>query len=255
MISYLLKSSELSTLFRFVSADFFKVVPVSDLLMLSGKLRKNSSDSAHFEQYTLAFQQKLEGAGIPVRLEKGQSSEAPSAQSSLQLGQGVLALYFFQIYSESRWILDFRGSAFAAKPSGLIWSPQPFYWDATQGFCQGVRDLYSGFYDGDSVLFSQALEALDLAPARAAFEKHVGEGDQTSVRFELKAFQRTFAEVFDACRSARSRIPAEFAVLGVLLLTLYENLERSGDSYDVREAFRAGKSAALRLNAARGGSP
>ena len=62
------------------------------------------------------------------------------------------------------------------------------------------------------------------------------------MQFKLADFQKTFANIFEACSKDGVTLRPEFFILGILLLGLYEYLESSGESYDVRKAFFAAHS-------------
>ncbi len=247
MLGYLLKTSDLATLFRFVSADFFKVVPVGDLLSLGTQLRRHADDHAAFAAACAGLDAHLVGANLTLRVTDTKRSGGASGESGMRAATAALDLFFFQILTSETWLLDFRASAFAAPEADVVtWSPQALWWSPSPAFRDGTRELYAGFYTGDAPRFDAALATLGLAAAKKPLEAHFGLGDQRAVRFELKTFQGTFAAVFEACRRAGTSIPPEFAVLGVMLLTLYENLEQHGLVFDVRAAFDRGFAAAGR---------
>ncbi len=163
-----------------------------------------------------------------------QYSEALHAASC---GEAALSLFFAQILHRDVWVLDFRSDSFNGDGGKWTWAPRPFYFGFSSEFLKGIRCLYRGFYLGDDALFTEALESLQLSEAGESLRKHFGQGDQTSVSFSLKVFQNTFAEVFDACARAKIKLHPEFFVLGIALLSLYENLENSGERFDVRRCF------------------
>jgi hypothetical protein len=231
MLSYLLRSSELSALTAFVSPQFFKVVPMGELLSIARTLTENARNSER-------WQAVARSANISVSTGSGEKRLHPDH------GAEILELYFLQLFKSATWILDFRASAFAVAGTSVHWQPKPFYWEASEDFRRGILSLYAGFYEDRPEEFKEALRILKLSPAEAAFREHFGLGDQRAVRFELASFQKTFAEVFQACATAEARIPGEFAVLGILLLTLYECLEGLGGLYDVRGAYERAKARA-----------
>lgn len=250
MLAYLLKTSDLATLFRFVSADFFKVVPVSDLLALGTQLRRHADDHAAFTAACAALDARLGAGGLALRVTDTKNGNGAPGESGVAAATAALDLFFFQIFSSDTWLLDFRAAAFSAPVSGAItWSPQALWWSPSPAFREGTRELYAGFYSGDAPRFDAALATLGLAAAKKPLEDHFGLGDQRAVRFELKTFQGTFAAVFEACRRAGTSIHPEFAVLGIMLLTLYENLEQHGLVFDVRAAFDRAAAAAARAKA------
>jgi hypothetical protein len=116
-------------------------------------------------------------------------------------------------------------------------------WDPE--FLAAVRDLYGGYYLGETARFDAAIDRLSLQPARDVFLSHFGGGDQREVRFERSTFVHTFHDAFIACRdasaapggAARAPLHGNFLALGLYLATLYEHLERLGLEFDVRAAY------------------
>jgi len=230
MIQYLLGKSDFSALLSLVSKDFLKVVPLPATLGLIGKLTSNSQSSEKWEQTRSDLQTRLE-----VPIENASTSDIPFAPLTREEGQEVLRLYFLQILKSDTWILDFRRQSFRSAP--FRWVPSPYFLDTSGEYAESIRNLYAGFYGEDEARFSQSLEVLNLTPARKALEEHFGIHSQTAIRFELQKFQMTFANIFRLCAEAERKLHPEFAVLGILLLTLYENLEPSGETFDVRGAY------------------
>jgi hypothetical protein len=250
MLAYLLKTTDLAALFRFVSADFFKVVPVGDLLALAKELRRHGDDRATFGAACAALDARLVVGGLGPRVSADTERRGAEGEAGTRAAEAALDLFFFQIFSSETWVLDFRAAAFGAPESGAVtWSPQALWWAPSPAFREGTRELYAGFYSGDAPRFDAALGTLGLRAAKQPLEDHFGLGDQRAVRFELRTFQHTFASVFEACRRAGTSIPPEFAVLGIELLTLYEHLEQRGGVFDVRAAFDRAHAAASRAKA------
>lgn len=218
MLQYLLKNSELSGLFRFLSPNFIQVASPLELLGLAKQLKRNRDDAERWR--------------------------AVRGYRNLPLHPtDALTRFFHQILSRDTWILDFRSEAFRARPDGsLDWDPKPYYHAISPKFLAGIRDLYSGFYLQDDARFDRALAALGLTAAGGAIRTHLGEGDPRATRFELRRFQATFAAVFDACARERIRLHPDFFLLGIALLGLYENLERDDRAYDVSASFEAARS-------------
>lgn len=68
------------------------------------------------------------------------------------------------------------------------------------------------------------------------------------MKFKLKDFRDSFHEIFLSCKNARTTLHPNFFALGLLLSSLYENLESLGVAFNVREIF-------LETLKARGESP
>jgi len=240
MIQYLLGKSDFSALFSLVSKDFLKVVPLPSTLALIGRLTSNSQNPEKWEQTKTELQTRLE-----VLIENAPAEALNLPPLSHEEGQEVLKLYFLQILTSDTWILDFRRQSFQTAP--FRWVPSPYFLNTTHEYAESIRNLYAGFYDEDEDRFTHSLQVLNLTPARKALEEHFGIHSQSAIRFELQKFQSTFANIFRLCAEAESRLHPEFAVLGILLLTLYENLEPSGEAFDVRGAYREASAQARKL--------
>jgi hypothetical protein len=171
-------------------------------------------------------------------------------------GALILELYFRQILETETWILDLRSSRFsvpvdASRPN-LTWTPGPYAIRLPKVFVQSVRDLYIGFYLGQPDRFDQALKSLGVFSAKSILQAHFGVEDQKAIRFNLAEFERVFADVFSSCAKAGDKIAPEFAALGMILLTLYENLGSTPFTYDVRETFmKAYRASQLQTDEAR----
>jgi hypothetical protein len=138
MIQYLLGKSDISSLFRLVSADFLKVVPLPATLSLIGKLTANSQASEEWEQTKSKLKKTL---GISIATPAADPAAPPLTQAE---GQEVLTLYFLQILSSDTWILDFRRQSFQRDP--WSWTPQAYYLETSPIYAAAIRNLYAGFY-------------------------------------------------------------------------------------------------------------
>jgi hypothetical protein len=227
MLKYLFANSELKGLLEFVSPQFWSVAQPLHLFSVANRLAQNRKDGERWGQLS----QRLlnpEG-GLPV----------DRAGDAAHVGRAVLEHFFRQILESSTWILDFRPDAFPCwKESSLVWAPQVWFFDVSPEFAEGIRGVYRGFYGDDDALFQGSLQALGLEAATEAFRAHFGASDQSAVEFRLKTFQATFGKVFEACAGAGVKLHPDFFVLGICLLTLYENLESLNAPLDVRGAFQ-----------------
>ena len=236
LLDYLVRKSDFSTLLKFVSPNFFKVVSPKTVLILVNKLRANQGDKKAWQDICKSHATFLEKHKIGVIL-KPQGLEADHKNI---IGDNALRLFFLQILGQRKWIIDFRKKSFSEGDENLlIWTPSPLYYELPETFLKNVRGLYCGYYLGDEPLFNQALEEMDLLSIKSTFIKHFGPEDQESVQFKLAHFQKTFADIFEACSKNGICLKPEFFILGILLLGLYEYLESSEKSYDVRKAFFA----------------
>lgn len=230
ILPYLLKNSDLSGLLRFVTPNFLKVVPLSVLLKLGARLKQNQADHVAWESLHAHSSASMSAAGLDI-----------PGTSSRNFGEVVLTLFFHQILTEETWILDFRAAAFSAQHakglSNLNWQPEAYYYQFPTDFVKDIRSLYCGFYLSNEKRFEDSLRGLGLFPAKQSLKKHFGEGDQSQVEFKLKTFQSTFADVFETCAREKIQLRPEFFVLGLMLIGLYESLERVGLPLDARSCF------------------
>lgn len=234
MFEALLKNSDFSALFKLVSPNFFKVVPVPQLLGVAGKILANTRAFSLEHPEIAPGTELLKRAGYSVQ----RTAADETAPIDITQQPRVLELYFLQIALCDTWLLDFRGSSFRATTAEpLVWQPGPYFLTLTPGFRDAVRSLYEGFYLDQPEQFEGALRALGVLSAKQVFIDHFGLEDQTQVRFKLAEFEQTFAKVFQACAKSGEKISPEFTALGVLLLTLYENLQATDQAFNVREAF------------------
>jgi hypothetical protein len=234
MFESLLKNSDFSALFKLVSPNFFKVVPVPQLLGVAGKILANSRSFSPEQPELARSIGLLTRAGFPVQT----SPTGELTPIDITSRFSVLELYFLQIALCDTWLLDFRGTSFRSTAENpLVWQPGPYFLTLTPVFRDAVRALYEGFYLDRPEQFEGALRNLGVLSAKQVFLDHFGMDDQTQVRFNLAEFEQTFAKVFQACAKSGEKISPEFTALGVLLLTLYENLQVTDQAYNVREAF------------------
>lgn len=223
ILPYLLTNLDFAAMFRLISPNFFKVVSPTVMFKIAGQLKNNYSDTHAWEE---------------LRLRTLSSIQKAELATNRQPGELALQLFFYQILSQDTWILDFRAEAFnQGKDKMLSWNPKPLYYKISPGFLQGVRELYRGFYGEDDALFDSALASLGLLAAKNCLKNHFGQGDQTSVNFKLQTFQNTFTEVFSVCKREGIHLQPEFFVLGLMLLTLYQNLESRGEPQNARQCF------------------
>ena len=247
MLEMLVRNSDFAALSKLISPSFFKVVPVPQLIGVGGRILANTRTFSAEQPELQKSRDLLSQAGWSISFER----TATRPELTTPIASQVLELYFLQISLCDTWLLDFRSSSFhAASGKPLIWSPGPYFLRLSSEFLASVRNLYAGFYLGDSAKFQKALEGLGVSAARSVLEEHFGLEGQSHVQFKLAEFEQTFAKVFQACAKGGERIAPEFTALGILLLTLYENLESTGEAFDVRGAFLKAQEKATHLQKA-----
>ncbi len=228
MIQTLLKSlrgTDWEILTGFVSPAFFDVVPTIGMARAFRRIIYDYVNCSEFEK--------------SLRKAKKSLFEIPSCLHKDSAGRGrvVLELYFRQIFKFDSAVLDLRSSAFEFRADKVEWKPKPLFYHWDTEFIVAVRKMYRGFYRNDVSEYTAGLEALDLGHAHDAFKSHFGLGDQSSVRFTLLEFKKSFQSIFESCKKNKTRLHPDFFALGVYLLCLYENLESLDVPLDVRGAF------------------
>ena len=240
ILDYLIKKSDLSTVLKFVSPNLFKVVSPKGVLQMANALIKNQKEQKVWEAVSMGHDSQLAGLSLGVRFKQGVSLKngkvLPGADDELKIN--ALKLFFWQILNQKTWIIDFREKSFSSGEEPILyWHPSALYYQPSEEFLQSIRDLYCGYFLQDHKMFDQALNSLNLLGMKTTFLRHFGPEDQTRVYFKLADFQRTFAEIFETCSLNKISLKSEFLILGILLLGLYEFLEASKKSFDVRSAF------------------
>lgn len=243
MLKDLLKNTELSQLLDLVSPAFWQVVPPGEVWRAGRQLVANYRAGAEFQQVRsrLAAIAGPQGVALVEQLsDRRVALSTISPEQRRSCGSSILGLYFAQLFDAEMAVLDLRPERFAAVASAdqwdLQWSPRPYYFRWPPEFLDGLRGLYRGFYRQDWKLFDQALEQLNLSPAREAFLRQFGE-DQHAVQFRTSHLVDSLHESFVACRIARRKLSGAFLALGFYLTTLYTALESLDVALDVRAIF------------------
>jgi hypothetical protein len=247
MIDYLfknLKGTDWELLTDFVSPVFFEVVPTLGMAKVFGSILKDYSSAKEFKNVKTAAAKTLEArvntrTGKPLQLVDKLSAKTHIHNLSLEdrqeYGSMVLKIYFSQLFADQKTILDLRSSAF----NGMMeWAPKPVFYGWSPEFKEGLQKLYSGFYQGNDLLFKAGLEKLNLSHAESVIHGHFGQGNQDAVTFSLDHFKQSLHAVFMSCKNNKTRLHPDFFGLGVYLLCLYENLEGLNCPLDVRLAFK-----------------
>jgi hypothetical protein len=221
-------------LLKLVSPSFFDVLPSSALRTEAGILMRSARDREAQSKMLQAREPVLDRLGW----ERADSARG-QAEPDEAFGQDLLTLYFTQLLAFDDAVLDLRAQAFERSGDAVRWAPRLLHVAWEPEFIAEIRNLYRGFYEDDEALFENALEALGMPGTGDLFRAHFGE-DQHAVEFDLQKFQHTFHLIFERCKTDGLKLHHNFISFGVYLGTLYENLDRSGRSFDVhRVYFRA----------------
>ena len=173
--------------------------------------------------------------------------EVLQEMSDKEFGEKVLEFFFTQIFAGQSMFLDLRKDNFQRKGQVIQFIPNGLHYTFSREFIEGLRKLYVGFYLEQDQTYEEGLREVGLISAsdsdevinemKTLFKNHFGEGDQTSVHFEISKFTDSFQAVFKHVFHQRKRLPVEFAFLGIYLVTLYLNLGEIEEGLDVRASF------------------
>jgi hypothetical protein len=208
------------------------------------ELMSNAANTRRFVTVLTDTQARLRDAGIPIIVQERREALALKPETDLTLsqrrwlGQLVLELYFAQLFHSSVAIIDLRPSRLGIDGSGdAIWHPRPCYlrWDAD--FLNALRDLYAGFFLRQEERFKQGLEHLHLGSTTDLVLRHLGGGDQRSVRFGPDLLRATLRDI-SVLRGPDARdLHRNFLAFGLYVASLHELLGSLGLKFNVRSAF------------------
>ena len=208
------------------------------------ELLSNALSSKRFMSVLGGTQAMLRDAHIPILVDEARARRSLLAPAELKrsqrrwLGQLALELYFAQIFRSDMAVVDLWPSRFGVDAAGdAVWCPRPMYlrWDAE--FQSGLRDVYSGLFQENEQSLERGLEALKLGTAGEALRRHLGPGDQRSVRFESAKLHAMLREMAARRRGEKGPLHRNFMAFGLYVSGLYELLESLDRSFDVRNAF------------------
>lgn len=234
-------------LLALASPGLFSLLPARDLERALRRLTANRRDLQRIAEAKSARQATLVRARLPIHLDPEAWKSARSAEkmgdlSGLSLpprevGSRVLRLYFHQLFDPSPTLLELHSRTFAQKDGELDWSGGNLFVEWNGEFITPLRELYVGYYQGDSARYRAALEPLGLTAAEEELKRQFGGADPGNVTFDLAEFRSTFIAILKRCRDAGARLHPDFIPLGIYLACLYEHMAALGGAYDVRAAF------------------
>ncbi len=233
-----IQHSEWSHFMDYLSPLFFEVVPTLEIAKQTTQLGKTYAKLKHPEEEAQA-RSLIKALKLPVNFrEPKASTEMLTSLSKQEKGRIALKLYFGQImFRESAW-LDLRSNTFEYLSKECNWNPPAWIkqWDPI--FLESMRKIYLGYYGSDDKLYIEGLRELHLDHAADIFTKQFDTTKEGKMVFRLKDFRDSFHEIFLSCKQSRSTLHPNFFALGLLLSSLYENLESLGESYDVKKIFQ-----------------
>ena len=231
--------------------SFVDVIPAGLELMSPASIMRqafelvaNATDARRYLSALSGAQATLHDACVPLLVLERRNELPLLATSSLTqpqrrgLGQLALQLYFAQLFRSETALIDLWSSRFGIDQAGdVVWVPRPIYvqWDPV--FSGAVRDVYAGFFTDDNELFRSGLDRLGLGAAGAVLLRHLGEGNQRSVRFSEAGLQSTLRDIV-ALRGVRQLgLHRNFVAFGLYLASLHELLASLDLAFDVRAAY------------------
>lgn len=231
--------------------SFIDVIPAGLELMSTPSIMRqafelvsNATDGRRYASALSGAQATLRDACVPLLIQERRhehpmiSTSAMTQPQRRGLGQLALQLYFAQLFRSETALIDLWSSRFGIDEAGdAIWAPRPMYVQWEPNFLGAVRDVYAGFFAGDNALFRSGLDRLGLGAAGAVLLRHLGEGNQRSVRFSEAGLQQTLGDVV-ALRSPRQpSLHRNFVAFGLCLASLHELLASLDLAFDVRGAY------------------
>lgn len=245
-----LRYNEWAHFMDYISPVFFEVVPTLGIAKQTTQLGKTFAKLKHVEEEE-SVRVLIRDLRLPVNFrDPHTSSEMLTSLSKVEKGRIALKLYFGQLlYLPFAWV-DLRSNTFEYLSKECNWSPAAWIirWD--EDFIASLRKVYRGLYQADEDLYLQGLRELEIEHASEVFRKHFGPAENDSRIFRLKEFRDSFHEIFLSCKKSRTTLHPNFFALGLILSSLYENLESLGVAFHVQEIFRGIDNSQVQLNRA-----
>ena len=208
------------------------------------ELIANGSNRRRFRERIHATQATLNEAAIPLIVSEKRDGATLLAPQDLKLrrrrwmGQLALELYFAQLFRSDWAVLDLSPSRLGVDGAGdAVWRPRPLYvrWDAD--FLCGLRDVYAGFFLDDESRFGAGVRRLGLGDSGSILARHLGDGNQRSVRFDPTGLELTLDEIASKRGPKSGPLHPNFVAFGLYATFLHELLHSYDLAFDVRSAF------------------
>lgn len=162
-------------------------------------------------------------------------------------GEKILKLYFMQIMKGKKIFLDLRPKYFAGHGETLFWAPNGLWAELDPDFAEGIRKVYSGYYQNNDSLFSEGMMEAGLIKKEwdeskknevlEVFKKHFSNGRNEKIVFSIDAFKDSFTQIFKTLVKNKIQLDKNFLYLGIMLVTLYITLDQIDGEYDVTKIF------------------
>ena len=222
----------------------FKLLSIKDSLRVTGSITKSLLNQKDYQ--TLVEQRKSSWKWNDIEISQDHLSNH-KLQDSKENGEKILFIYFSQFFDNDLALhIDYRDS-FSSNKNTLRWKPSRMHYKFSPSFIEGVRKLYSGFYLDNPSLFESGLSYIGIIQPNMnqqqkdevikLFTKYFGEGKNEAICFSLSDLQKSFNEIFSFFIKKNIPLHPEFAVLGLALVTLYNELQKISHPLDVKTAF------------------
>lgn len=164
------------------------------------------------------------------------------------IGDALLRYYFAQFYCEEGLFLDLRLLNFRMQGQTLLFKPNGLWTQFTPKFRTGITLLYEGFYFENEQNFEAGLNQTGLLSSdwsesdqneiKNLFKTHFGKTIDAPMQFSLNQFQETFLQIFEFLMRKKVKLTCEFALFGIMLVTLYLSLEQLQTQHEVARLFK-----------------
>ena len=208
------------------------------------ELLSNAANGRRFQTTLTTMQRQLRDANVPILVKEHRdgSRTLPHDQLSRSqrrwIGQIALELYFAQLFRSDVAVIDLWPTRLGVDEAGdAIWSPRPFYVRWESRFREGVRNVYAGFFLGNTEQFERGVRQLGLGARGKVLVDHFGPGNQRSVRFGPEILRTTLESMVGERADAEGELHPNFAAFGLSLVALHELLGSLDMAFDVRAAF------------------
>lgn len=236
----LVRGAQWGDISDYLSPALFDIIPANKLRKQGVELARGLLRPAQWRNERRATAEILHRA-FPylkvARFDEQGTVDGADLESRQKRAAFLLELYFYQVLRLPEAWLDLRTNRFSNPQNLTTWDPAGLRVKWDPAFLAALRGLYHGFYRDDPIEFEDALQRLNLYPAREIFIEHFGSGDQSSVKFSLTHFHKTFHETFMTCKQSKLQLHPNFVALGLMLACLYQQLEELDVTCDVRGAY------------------
>ena len=234
MLSKFIAWAEWADIKELLSPQFFTVMPPGKIASLIKEMYRNFRNKDLFDRAIAEVTDLCDHLNLDLVI-----ADDAGPDPAPPMGDTILRLYFGQLFDGTTTLVDLRPDRFSLRQGRPVWTPNRLVVDWDESFIKSIRDLYRGFYTDEDELFEQALAQLNLESTADLFRHHFGAGDQRQVSFSKDEFRATFRQILRRCKEEGAELHHHFGVLGVYLGTLYDHLESTGETYDVRAAVEA----------------